>query len=202
MDELLTKANMLMQSYKYAEAELLFRELMEMKPDMVEFKFLVGQILFLQQKYDEAVDYFRQSKSDFVDSHSWNMFGKSLEMSGNLNEAENAYQRAQSYETNHHWACLNLGFLYLRQLIFTGAEHEFRKIKFRSLIAIFSLGLIQALTGKWKDGEKTMKSAIKKRSYDNKGLKAALKIAKKIVKDEIPITRDVIEEMITLYRPH
>lgn len=125
----------------------------------------LGAECLARHEYDMARNYFNKSiEIDPSFSQSWTNFGVLERLSGNYNEAEACYLKAQSLNQFNHTAKMNLAHLYTLQ----GKNHEaeklksqIRKFRERNPYYHFGLGRTALKEGRYEDAVSHMRKAIR-----------------------------------------
>ena len=97
------------QAGQFAQAELLFRQILQVEPNHVDALHLLGLIFGQKGQTDQAVDYLQAAvrlKPDFAEAH--NNLGNALAIQGRLAEAVASYQRALALKPQYVDAHSNL----------------------------------------------------------------------------------------------
>jgi predicted TPR repeat methyltransferase len=128
LDEAITVAILLQKHEQLAEAQELFRRVLEMAPDHPQALHYAGVLAHQQGRSDEAIGLIRKSLSlepDRADCYS--NLGIIFQSAGRLDEAIDAYRRALAVDPSHANAYSNLGVLLRATGRPSEAEAAYRK---------------------------------------------------------------------------
>ncbi|MEO5373743.1 MAG: tetratricopeptide repeat protein [Alphaproteobacteria bacterium] len=115
------------QAGRLAEAETLYREILDVQPDHADALHLLGVVARRAGRYDLAVDLIRQAiaVNDGVADFHYNL-GNALVQQGRPEEAIAAYRRAMAIEPRFVDAHINIGTALMDMGRLAAAEQEFR----------------------------------------------------------------------------
>ncbi len=95
---LIREGNRLYQKEQFDDSELSYRRALERDVESPQARFNLGNALYRQNKYDEAVRHFRELADEIDDSADkskvYHNLGNSLLMDGNIGESIEAYKNA------------------------------------------------------------------------------------------------------------
>ncbi|MEA1885921.1 MAG: tetratricopeptide repeat protein [Bacteroidota bacterium] len=99
---------------KYEESEILYRRAIDVDPSFNKALFNLGDVLYKQEKYEEAIDNFEQLSEKEFDkenlSASYYNLGNSLLKSGKIEESIEAYKNALRNDPDNMEAKYNLAY--------------------------------------------------------------------------------------------
>jgi predicted TPR repeat methyltransferase len=128
LDEAITVAILLQKHEQLAEAQEVYRRVLEMAPDHPQALHYAGVLAHQQGRSDEAIGLIRRSLSlepDRADCYS--NLGIIFQSAGRLDEAIDAYRRALAVDPSHANAYSNLGVLLRATGRPSEAEAAYRK---------------------------------------------------------------------------
>jgi len=112
LDEAVTLAILLQKNEQFAEAEELYRRVLEAAPNHPQALHFAGVLAHQQGRHDQALALVEKSLTLEPDrADSYNNLGIILQSAGKFEEAIEAYQRAISIDSGHANAYSNLGVL-------------------------------------------------------------------------------------------
>jgi predicted TPR repeat methyltransferase len=112
LEEAISLAILLQKSRQLAEADELFRRVLEAAPDHPRALHYAGVLAHQQGRNDEALALIEQSLAQVPDHADWHSnFGIVLQSAGRLDAAIDAYRRAIDLDPGHANAHSNLGVL-------------------------------------------------------------------------------------------
>lgn len=109
IDSTVDQADVLMKKRKYAQAELLYREAIEIQPRFADLRLKHGQSLFELNQLDQALSEFREASSinpNFGEAHA--LIGITLRRLGDEEGAREAFIRTVQIEPEHPIASAEL----------------------------------------------------------------------------------------------
>lgn len=116
------------QEGRLAEAETLYRRVLEKSPDHAEALHFLGILMYQTEKQELAADLIGKSvKIDPEHSEAHYNLGNILSDLGRLDQAVAAFQRAISLNPNYAKAHYNLGVVFKDQNKWDAAEESFRR---------------------------------------------------------------------------
>jgi len=138
-DQAIEKVKTAIQKRDFSEAEALLRALDQVYPNNSEVLFLLGEILFWQKRYDEALNYllkaYEISKSEEIKKEIEKVEiakkldeAKSFENKGRLKEAKEIYLSLFESGKNQYESGYNLGMIYFKEHDYEKAEEVFKKL--------------------------------------------------------------------------
>lgn len=113
---LIQKGNDLFERKKYAEAESVFRQILEQRKDDPIWHYKLGNALAAQSKFEEAVTKYQEAirlNSDYA--VAYNALGSVSAEQGRWEEAAQHYSRATEINPNYPDALYNLGVALWKQ---------------------------------------------------------------------------------------
>lgn len=141
---------------RYAEAEAIYRQIVEARPGNADMHSRLGAVLFVRAKPGEAREHYLRAlaiEPDHADAH-YNM-GLYHRDAGELEEAQERYRRALEIKPNYHQVHNNLGNV-LRELgDYTEAIDSYRRAlaaRPDHAAAHMNLGICLLLTGQFEEG--------------------------------------------------
>ena len=103
------------QAGRFAEAEHLYREILEQEPNNANVLHLLGLIRYARGKFDEAISFINQAiASAPTIPEFYNNLGEALRAAGRLEQAMTNYEQALALRPNYADARNNLGNVWLR----------------------------------------------------------------------------------------
>ncbi len=107
------KAEALVESHKYPEAEKLTRRLIKITPDNIQLAKLLGESCYRQGKFQEAYEIYQKlSEKRPEDAANYNNMGQCLVMQNRLNEGINKLLVARDLDPDFPTIYLNLSTAY------------------------------------------------------------------------------------------
>ena len=164
----LVKAQNLMDSEKYFEADVIFDEILNSTPNKLEVLYYAAYCKLLIGQPDMTIKYLQRlltkNKND-ADAH--NLLGLAFERTGYDNEAIEEYSTAVRLEKNHYEAYFNRGRMYLQIDSIELAKKDFNFAKKNKIInpeLYFVTGNLHYQTGQYDSALIDLNKIVKYKS--------------------------------------
>jgi len=151
------------QSGQLAEAEIIYRQVIEEDPNNASALNLYGILLYQHNRFNEAVEYARKAVEINPNSYFCTNLGNIYKETGKMDLAIDLYNQALEYEPDNAKVYFNLGYSYkIKNELNTAIEYYKRSVELdpSNQAAYANLGNIYAIQKKLNEAVECYKKAI------------------------------------------